>query len=497
MAAPTASEISLSDGVVIPTDMGILSTYSPGDVAFVLLSSALVLLMSPAVGFMYSGLLRRPSALSQLALSVAVLSIVSVQWICFGYSVSFGGGGPFIGNLSRAGMFGSMQLPSPTSQSIPELVFALFQMMFATMTAVLVTGATAERGRLAPALIFAVLWTTFVYDILAHWIWSPAGWSYQLGAYDFAGGGPVHQASGAAALAYSIYLGRRKGWGTERLAFRPNNIANIVMGTSLLWFGWTGFNAGSELAGNLRAVQAAFNTNGAAASGGITWMLMDWRYDRQFSTVSLCSGVLAGLIAVTPAAGFVCTMAAIAIGVVASVCCNMATRLKFVFKYDDALDIFSTHGIGGLVGTILTGVFADADIIAYDGTVSKGGWVNQHWMQVPYQLADAAATLAWSFTITLLLCFIIDHIPGCKLRVRDEVEEYGVDEEQLGEVMYSLVPTFSAAPPLPQRPHSPPAVEKPASVSSMDGDTPHVSPISVALDAARSVRWKERVELGS
>lgn len=249
----------------------------------------------------------------------------------------------------------------------------------------------------------------------------------------------MHQASGAAALAYSIYLGRRKGWGTERLAFRPNNIANIVMGTSLLWFGWTGFNAGSELAGNLRAVQAAFNTNGAAASGGITWMLMDWRYDRQFSTVSLCSGVLAGLIAVTPAAGFVCTMAAIAIGVVASVCCNMATRLKFVFKYDDALDIFSTHGIGGLVGTILTGVFADADIIAYDGTVSKGGWVNQHWMQVPYQLADAAATLAWSFTITLLLCFIIDHIPGCKLRVRDEVEEYGVDEEQLGEVMYRCV----------------------------------------------------------
>lgn len=239
-------------------------------------------------------------------------------------------------------------------------------------------GAVAERGRIAPALVFAFIWATLVYDPVACWTWAPNGWTYIMGALDFAGGGPVHMTSGTGALAYSIWLGRRKGYGTASLAYKPQNTTFVVLGTVLLWFGWNGFNGGSALAANLRATQALLVTNVAAAVGGLTWMMLDWRLERKWSAVGFCSGAISGLVGITPASGYVGTPAAVAIGVVTGVACNFATKLKGIFGYDDALDIFATHGVGGFVGSLLTGLFADSRIVDFDGFSSiPGGWISK------------------------------------------------------------------------------------------------------------------------
>lgn len=295
-----------------------------------------------------------------------------------------------------------------------------------------------------PCVIWMFVWSTIVYDPIACWTWNPSGWSYKLGTLDFAGGTPVHMSSGFAALAYSYMLGKRTGHGTQALNYRPHNVTFVVIGTVFLWVGWFGFNAGSALSANLRAVMAAVVTNLAACVGGITWCLVDYRLEGKWSTVGFCSGVIAGLVAITPGSGFVPPWAAVVYGIVAGVGCNFATQLKYWLHADDALDIFAVHGIGGFIGNICTAFFA-ADYIAHlDGyTVIAGGWVNQNWAQLGYQIADSVAGGSYSFVMTCLILYVLSflgrYIPALQLRVSKEGEEAGIDDVEIGEFAYDYV----------------------------------------------------------
>ncbi|KAL7009274.1 hypothetical protein EMMF5_000904 [Cystobasidiomycetes sp. EMM_F5] len=427
-----------SGSMISTLEDGTVNVYNPGDIAWVLTSTALVMIMTPGLGFFYSGLLRRKNALQPIFLSMAVFSVVAFQWFFWGYSLTFSPtGSKFIGDLRNFGLMSTLDQVSAGSAKIPALVYCVYQMMFATITPMILLGAVAERGRIAPALVFAFIWATLVYDPVACWTWAPNGWTYIMGALDFAGGGPVHMTSGTGALAYSIWLGRRKGYGTASLAYKPQNTTFVVLGTVLLWFGWNGFNGGSALAANLRATQALLVTNVAAAVGGLTWMMLDWRLERKWSAVGFCSGAISGLVGITPASGYVGTPAAVAIGVVTGVACNFATKLKGIFGYDDALDIFATHGVGGFVGSLLTGLFADSRIVDFDGFSSiPGGWINHNYVQLGYQLADSVAIIAWSFVVTMIICVVLDYIPGLSLRVSEEGELVGCDEDQIGELGY-------------------------------------------------------------
>ena len=358
--------------------------YDAGDIAWMITATALVLLMIPGVGFFYSGLARRKSALSLIWLSMSATALISFQWFFLGFSLSFSHtAGKFFGNLDNIGFRNTLAAPSVGSPKIPDLLFAVYQGMFAAITVALGIGAAAERGRLAPAMAFAFIWSTLIYDAIVCWTWNSTGWVYKLGGLDFAGGTPVHISSGAAALAYSLMLGKRHGHGTSILNYRPHNVTHIVIGTVFLWVGWFGFNAGSALAANMRAVMGAVVTNLAASVGGMTWCVLDYRLERKWSTVGFCSGVVAGLVAITPGSGFVPAWSAVVFGVVGAAATNYATKIKFLLGIDDALDIFAIHAVGGLVGDLLTGLFA-ADYIAHlDGyTHIPGGWLNGHWVSV-------------------------------------------------------------------------------------------------------------------
>ncbi|PVH86139.1 Rh-like protein/ammonium transporter, partial [Cadophora sp. DSE1049] len=300
--------------------------YESGDIAWMITSTALVLLMIPGVGFFYSGLARRKSALSLIWLSVMATAVVSFQWFFWGYSLAFSHtAGSYIGDLENIGFRNVLGAPSVGSTKIPDLMFAVYQGMFACITVALAVGAVAERGRMLPTVVFMFVWTTIIYDPIACWTWNASGWSFKMGGLDFAGGTPVHISSGCAALAYSIMLGKRRGHGTHELNYRPHNVTHIVIGTVFLWVGWFGFNAGSALAANLRAVMAAVVTNLAACVGGITWCVLDYRLERKWSTVGFCSGVIAGLVAITPGSGFVPAWAAVIYGVVGAAGANVST----------------------------------------------------------------------------------------------------------------------------------------------------------------------------
>ncbi|KAJ3485624.1 hypothetical protein NLI96_g4814 [Meripilus lineatus] len=415
--------------------------YNLGDIAWVLTSMALVWLMIPGVGYFYSGLLRRKNALSMIWLCMMCIAVVSFQWFFWGFSLTFSEtGNAYIGNLKYFGMKGVLEQPSVGSARIPSLVFSVYQLMFAAITPMLAIGAIAERGRLGPTMVFVFIWSTIVYDPIACWTWNPNGWSFKMGGLDFAGGTPVHISSGTAALAISIYLGKRRGYGTERLAYKPHNTTYVVLGTVFLWFGWFGFNGGSALSANLRAVQACIVTNLAASVGGLTWMFWDYRLERKWSAVGFCSGAICGLVAITPGSGFVGAPAAVLFGFMAGTVCNFATQLKFYLHYDDCLDIFASHGIGGIVGNILTAFFAQSSVAAFDGTtVIPGGWLDHHWIQLGYQIADSTAGLAYSFVLTTIILWIMHFIPGLRLRADEESEILGIDDAEMGEFAYDYV----------------------------------------------------------
>ncbi|KAL4068504.1 ammonium transporter AmtB-like domain-containing protein [Scleroderma yunnanense] len=437
-----------ASGDLLWSNNGASGVYNLGDIAWTLASTALVWIMIPGVGFFYSGLLRRKNALSMIYLCMMCVAVVSFQWFFWGFSLAFSDNASrFIGDLKYFALKNAIEQPSAGSTRIPTIVFCVFQLMFAAITPMIAVGAVAERSRLGPLLVFVFVWSTIVYDPIACWTWNPNGWSAVLGGLDFAGGTPVHISSGTAALAISLYLGRRRGYGTERLAYKPHNTTYVVLGTVFLWFGWFGFNGGSALSANLRATMACIVTNLAASVGGLTWMFWDWRLERKWSVVGFCSGAIAGLVAITPGSGFVGPPASVLFGFMAGTVCNFATQLKFIFKFDDTLDIFASHAIGGVVGNILTGLFAQSSVAGLDGITNiPGGWLDHHWKQLGIQLADSVSGMSYSFVMTTIILWVMHYIPGLRLRCDEETEILGVDDAEMGEFAYDYVGLESEIP---------------------------------------------------
>ncbi|KAF2755795.1 ammonium transporter-like protein [Pseudovirgaria hyperparasitica] len=416
--------------------------FQSGDQAYIIVASAMVMIMIPGLGFLYSGLARRKSALSMIWACMASCSVITVQWYFWGFSLAFSryANNPFIGDVQSLGLMKTLGQPSQGSPLIPDLLYAFYQMQFCAVTAAITIGAVAERGRLIPALVFIFCWATVVYCPIAYWIWNAQGWAYKWGVFDYAGGGPVEIGSGLSALAYSMVLGRRQE--KMMLNFRPHNVSLITLGTILLWFGWLGFNGGSAFGANLRATMACWNSNITAMFAAITWTLLDWRLARKWSMVGWCSGTISGLVAATPASGFIDPWASVVLGIVTGVVCNFGTKIKFWVKIDDSMDVFAEHGIAGILGLLANGVFGANHIIGLDGVnmgVYVGGWVDGEWIQLAKQIGYIAATCAYAFVVSALLAFAIDKIPGLKLRASEEAELLGMDDDQLGEFAYDYV----------------------------------------------------------
>ncbi|KAF2012184.1 ammonium transporter-like protein [Aaosphaeria arxii CBS 175.79] len=416
--------------------------YNPGDQAYIIVASAMVLVMVPGLAFLYSGLARRKSALSLIWACLGSATIITFQWYFWGYSLAFSqyATNGFIGDLKKFGLMRTLGAPSPGSPLIPDLLYAFYQMQFCSVTAAIIVGAVAERGRLIPMMVFIFFWATIVYCPVACWVWNVNGWAFSWGVLDYAGGGPVEIVSGLSALAYSWVLGRRQE--KMMLNFRPHNVSLITLGTVFLWFGWLGFNGGSAFGANLRAVMACWNTNLTAMFAGATWVVLDWRLARKWSMVGWCSGVISGLVAATPASGFIPPWASVILGIVTGVVCNYATKIKFWLKIDDAMDVFAEHGVAGIVGLIFNGFFGAGYIIGLDGVntgLFVGGWIKGEWKQMYMQIAYIVAATAYSFVVSALLAFAIDKIPGLHLRASEEAELLGMDDDQLGEFAYDYV----------------------------------------------------------
>lgn len=415
--------------------------FNAGDQAYIIVASAMVLLMIPGISFLYSGLARRKSALSLIWVTMMSFSVIVFQWYFWGYSLALSSTATngFIGNLDKFGLRGTLGEPSPGSPLIPELLYSFYQMQFCAVTAALVVGATAERGRVVPAMVFTFFWATLVYCPVAYWAWGLNGWGFKYGVLDYAGGGPVEIGSGVSALAYSWVLGRRNE--KMMLNFRPHNISLITLGTILLWFGWLGFNGGSAFGANLRATMACWNSCLTAMFAAMTWCLLDFRLAKKWSLVGWCSGTISGLVAATPASGVITPWASIALGVVSGVACNFGTKVKFMIGIDDALDVFAEHAIGGIVGLLFNAFFAADYIIGLDGVnmEATGGFLNHNYRQLYVQVAYIVASCAYTFVVSALIAKAIDMIPGLHLRASSEAELLGMDDDQHGEFAYDYV----------------------------------------------------------
>ena len=407
---------------------------SAGDTAWVLASAALVMIMTPGLGFFYGGLVRRKNVLSTVMHSFFVLCLISVQWVLWGYSLAFGPdwkGLGLIGDLSWIGLNGvGLKPDADYAATVPHQAYMVFQLMFAVITPALISGAFAERKRFKAFVLFSLLWATFVYDPLAHWVWGHGGWLGKLGALDFAGGTVVHISSGVSALVAAWVLGKRithkPGEDVE-----PHDIPMVVLGCALLWFGWFGFNAGSALAANGLAVSAFVNTNTAAAMAALTWLTISWAHKGVPSVVGATAGAVAGLVAITPAAGYVTPAASILIGLLVSTVCYGAVMLRDKMKVDDALDVWAVHGVGGTVGALATGLFATTAINAGASNGLFYGNPKQLWIQT------IAVVAAWVFSgvmTFLILKFVNVFVP---LRVSENEEAMGLDLSQHSEVAYS------------------------------------------------------------
>ncbi len=400
------------------------------DTTWVLVSSALVMLMTPGLAFFYGGLVRQKNILSTLMHSFFILALISVQWVLWGYSLAFSPSvGGFIGGLDWLGLQGvGMEPNADYAGTIPHYAFMAFQMMFAIITPALISGAFAERKRFAAFAVFALVWATVVYAPVAHWVWGVGGWIRTLGALDFAGGTVVHITSGVSALVCALVLGKRLGFGQEPM--QPHNAAYTLLGTGLLWFGWFGFNAGSSLAANGLAASAFVTTNTAAAAGMLAWLAASWIRHKRPSVIGASAGAIAGLVGITPAAGFVTPMAAVIIGLVTGFACFFAVEYVVRGRVDDALDVFGVHGVGGIVGALLTGVFATTTVnpAGFDGLLYGN----------PGQLVTQAIAVvvvgAYAAVVTFVLLKIIDATIG--IRVSEAEEQEGLDASQHGEAAY-------------------------------------------------------------
>jgi Amt family ammonium transporter len=391
-----------------------------GVTTWLMVSALLVMLMTPGVGFFYGGLVRKKNFISMIALSFIVLSLVSIQWILFGYSLAFGPDvGGFIGNLQYMGLSGVSA--DAGSAAYPPLIYMVFQLFFAAVTITIVTSAVAERIRLSSFILFVLVWVTVVYCPIAHWAWG-GGWAQQMGMIDFAGGTVVEICSGFAALALAMVIGKRAGFG--EYSMEPHNIPIALLGAALLWFGWFGFNAGSALAVNASAVTAFVNTNTAAAAGALAWMFASW-YNGKPSSLGMVSGAIAGMVAITPAAGFVTPLTAILIGVVAGVLSFVMMLWRIRRQLDESLDAWAIHGMSGLWGTLATGLFAAAAVAGFTGLFEG----NVH--QMVANTIGAFAALVYAFVVTYIVAWAIDRTLG--LRVTADEEYVGLDICQYGE----------------------------------------------------------------
>ena len=424
------------------------------DIAWVLMSTALVMLMTPALAFFYGGLVRRKNLVSTLVQCMIIFAVISLVWFFWGYSLVFGSSiGGVIGNLSLFGLNGitlnTIYTNSSGSTGIPTILFFAFQLKFAAITPALIIGACAERIRFKSLLIFVVLWSTVIYSPIAHWMWNPNGWLHALGAVDFAGGIVVHIAAGLSALAAALVIGRRKGcvyWkdqlksldekGTDRTVpagseFKPTNIPYVILGAGLLWFGWFGFNGGSALAANSLAVSAVVETNLAAAAGCVSWMIMDWVLKGKPSAVGIAVGAVCGMAAVTAASGYVNFTAAVIIGLAAGIISNLVANWRSGrSRIDDTLDVFACHGIGGIIGAVAIGLFATSAINGVNGLFYGNVY------QLAVQLLAVAVVCAFSFFGSYGLLKVVDYFSP--LRVSPKEEEDGLDLSQHGEEAYHL-----------------------------------------------------------
>ena len=402
-----------------------------GDTAFILVSAALVMLMTPALAFFYGGMVRGKNVLGTLMQSFIAVAVISVQWVLWGYALSFGGEGGFVGN-TWFGLSGVGAEPSAYAATIPHQAFMIYQCMFAVITPALITGAIAERMNFKAYLIFIVLWATLVYDPIAHWVWGAGGYLglAGMGALDFAGGTVVHISSGISALVAAIVMGKRRGFPEQ--AMPPHNLPFTVLGAGILWFGWFGFNAGSALASNGLAASAFVATNTAAAAATLAWILMDWFVKGKPTALGAASGAVAGLVAITPAAGFVSPLASIVIGALGGVVCFSAVTMRAKTGLDDSLDVFGVHGVGGTLGALLTGVFAWKAI----NPAGADGLLHGNPKQLGVQALAVVITWVYSAVVTFVLLKLINALVG--LRVTNDGEEAGLDVDQHGETAYGL-----------------------------------------------------------
>jgi ammonium transporter, Amt family len=400
-----------------------------GDTAWVLISTALVVMMTPALAFFYGGMVRKKNILSTLNLSLITMGLISLQWVLIGYSLAFGDSiGGFIGSLANFGLSGVGMEPSDTyGTTIPFLAFAAFQMTFAVITPALITGSFVERVRFKTFIAFALLWATLVYDPVAHWVWAVGGFFFNMGALDFAGGTVVHITAGFSALAFALAIRARRGYGEEPI--EPHNIPFTILGAGLLWFGWFGFNGGSALGANGLATVALLNTNTAAAAAAVMWMLLAWR-DHKPSVMGIATGAVVGLVAITPAAGFVTPMASILIGAIGAIISYYCIKLIKSRKLDESLDVWGCHGMAGAWGAIATGIFASPEINSL-GT----GLLYGNPQQLVTQLITVVVAAAYAFILTYVIAKVLDMVFG--LSVSPEEEDLGLDISEHGEQAYA------------------------------------------------------------
>ncbi|EKE02380.1 MAG: hypothetical protein ACD_20C00395G0010 [uncultured bacterium] len=404
----------------------------PGDTAWMLISTALVMLMTPGLALFYGGMVRCKNALGTIMQSFVALGLVTILWVLYGYSLAFGPDiGHFIGGLKWAGLSGVGLSPNPDyAATIPHLVFMAFQMMFAIITPALITGAVAERFKFSTYLVFVTIWLTVVYCPIAHWVWGIGGWIRELGALDFAGGLVVHISSGISALAAAFVVRPRKGYHTEPMP--PHNLTMTLLGAALLWFGWFGFNAGSALAAGSLAASAFVVTQIAAAAAALAWLIVEWMHRGRPTALGFASGAVAGLVAITPASGFVEPMPAIIIGLFAGIICYAAVSFKTKLGYDDSLDAVGVHGVGGIWGAIATGLFATTAVNAF----GANGLFYGNPELIVSQLISIAAAVGYSFIVTFVVLKVLNATMG--LRVSPEEENTGLDLSQHGERGYVL-----------------------------------------------------------
>lgn len=407
------------------------------DTTFVLICTFGVFLISPGISMFYGGMLRKKNILAILFQSYAVTAVVTIQWYLFGYSLALSSSSSkLLGNLKLGALqnFNGNMLGG--EGTIPEILYFTFSGFFPICTVQIFIGAIAERGRLLPSIIIAFVWTTVVYCPFAYWVWNSNGWLYQFGSLDYAGGGPVHIASGVASLSYSLFIGKRSNSPKRgNLRYRPHDTFMTFLGATFVWFGWFAFNTGTGISVNIRTAYVLANTHLSSCAAALTWLVLDRLMIGRFSVTGACEGAIAGLVAVTPSCGYVAPWAAVVSAIITATVCRMCHRLTHYMNIDDTIEAFNLHGVGGIMGGLLLGFFASPRIAGLDGvTEIQGGWVAHHWRQLGLQLTDICCICTWSFVFTYIICFIVNYIPGCHLRLTADEEASGCDINEIYEI---------------------------------------------------------------